>query len=140
LKTNNINSAERFLSMNMTFQQKDETIFQVGSVEYEVQVIVSAKIRIIAHNNSEKEKLIRVLEPGDFLGEMALVDSSPRSTTTISNEDVKIDTPSSKINIRNDRCQHLTVYCICRMNGPYGRIRKKANPFRSLQSLPVFAR
>jgi len=46
--------------------RKTEIIFQEGSVGYEMYVIVSGKIRIIAHSNSKEEKLIRVLEPGDF--------------------------------------------------------------------------
>jgi CRP/FNR family cyclic AMP-dependent transcriptional regulator len=75
--------------------QKTEIIFQEGSVGYEMYVIVSGKIRIIAHSNSKEEKLIRVLEPGDFFGEMALVDSSPRSASAISDEEntelIKID-------------------------------------------------
>ena len=67
--------------------QKNEIIFQEGSVGYEMYVIVSGKIRITAHSNSKKDRLIRVLEPGEFFGEMALVDSSPRSATAISDEE-----------------------------------------------------
>jgi CRP/FNR family transcriptional regulator, cyclic AMP receptor protein len=67
--------------------QKKEVIFQEGSVGYEMYVIVSGKIRITARSNSKKDKLIRVLEPGNFFGEMALVDSSPRSAAAISDEE-----------------------------------------------------
>jgi CRP-like cAMP-binding protein len=66
---------------------KDEIIFQEGSIGYEMYVIVSGKIRITAHSNYKKDRLIRVLEPGEFFGEMALVDSSPRSATAVSDEE-----------------------------------------------------
>ena len=66
--------------------RKNEIIFQEGSVGYEMYVIVSGKIRITAHSDSKNEKIIRILESGDFFGEMALVDSSPRSATAISGE------------------------------------------------------
>jgi len=66
--------------------RKNEIVFQEGSVGYEMYLIVSGKIRITAHANSKNDRIIRVLEPGDFFGEMALVDSSPRSATAISDE------------------------------------------------------
>jgi CRP-like cAMP-binding protein len=66
---------------------KNEIIFQEGSIGCEMYVIVSGKIRITAYSNSKEERLIRVLEPGGFFGEMALVDSSPRSATAVSDEE-----------------------------------------------------
>lgn len=69
----------------------NDIVFKEGSVGYEMYVIVSGKIRITAKSGTGEDKFVRLLDKGDFFGEMALVDSSPRSATaTVYEENTKL--------------------------------------------------
>jgi CRP/FNR family cyclic AMP-dependent transcriptional regulator len=60
---------------------KSEVIFEEGSTGSEMYLIHSGKVLLsVKHDRTQQVPLV-VLNPGDFFGEMALVDDSPRSTT-----------------------------------------------------------
>ena len=46
-------------------------------------IIESGKIRICLGPNTDEEHEIALLEPGDFFGELALIDDHPRSATAV---------------------------------------------------------
>lgn len=59
--------------------QKDDILFEEGDLEKKMYIILSGKILISKGKNIKKR--IAVLGPGEYLGEMALIDSKPRSAT-----------------------------------------------------------
>lgn len=61
--------------------QKSEVIFEEGSNGHEMYLIHSGQVLLSVHKSETEEIPLAVLNPGDFFGEMALVDESPRSTT-----------------------------------------------------------
>ena len=67
--------------------QRSQIVFAEGSVGKEMYVIYSGKVSLHADMASNGGKLLANLEAGDFFGEMALVDDSPRSATAITDED-----------------------------------------------------
>ena len=67
--------------------QKSQVVFAEGSLGKEMYVIYSGKVNLYADMASGKGKLLANIEAGDFFGEMALVDDSPRSATAIVDED-----------------------------------------------------
>jgi CRP/FNR family cyclic AMP-dependent transcriptional regulator len=67
--------------------QKSQVVFAEGSLGKEMYVIYSGKVNLYADMASGKGKLLANIEAGDFFGEMALVDDSPRSATAIADED-----------------------------------------------------
>ena len=67
--------------------RKSEVIFEEGSTGSEMYLIHSGRVLLsVRHDGTEQVPLV-VLNPGDFLGEMALIDDSPRSTTASAVED-----------------------------------------------------
>ncbi len=66
--------------------KKSEVIFEENSQGSEMFVIYSGKVRIFTQEPGYELDL-DFLGSGEFFGEMALVDSSPRSATAIAMED-----------------------------------------------------
>jgi CRP/FNR family cyclic AMP-dependent transcriptional regulator len=50
-------------------------------------IVYSGKVGLYRSDKSERNKLLAIVGAGDFFGEMALVDDSPRSATAIAEED-----------------------------------------------------
>lgn len=66
-----------------------DIVFKEKSIGKEMYVILSGKVKI-TKEKSGKEATIAALEEGDFFGEMALFDNSPRSATAIALGDVRV--------------------------------------------------
>ena len=67
--------------------RKSEIIFEEGSIGSEMYLIHSGRVLLSVRRNQAKQVPLVVLNPGDFFGEMALVDDSPRSTAASAVED-----------------------------------------------------
>ena len=67
--------------------RKSEVIFEEGSTGSEMYLIHSGRVLLSVRRNETQQVPLVVLNPGDFFGEMALVDDSPRSTTVSAVED-----------------------------------------------------
>ncbi len=61
--------------------RRHEVIFHQGDIGDSLQVVVSGAVKIVLPSAEGDEAIIASLGPGDFFGELALLDSSPRSTT-----------------------------------------------------------
>ena len=66
---------------------KSKVIFSEGSRGQEMYVVYSGRVGLYAQTASGYQRLLATIEAGDFFGEMALVDDSPRSATAIAEED-----------------------------------------------------
>jgi CRP/FNR family cyclic AMP-dependent transcriptional regulator len=67
--------------------RKSEIIFEEGSTGSEMYLIHSGRVSLSVRQNEAERVPLVVLDPGDFFGEMALVDDSPRSATASAVED-----------------------------------------------------
>ena len=67
--------------------RKSQVIFEEGSTGSEMYLIHSGRVLLSVRRNETQHVPLVVLNPGDFFGEMALVDDSPRSATASAIED-----------------------------------------------------
>jgi CRP/FNR family cyclic AMP-dependent transcriptional regulator len=67
--------------------RKSEVIFEEGSGGSEMYLIHSGRVLLSVRQSETREVPLAFLSPGDFFGEMALVDDSPRSATASAVED-----------------------------------------------------
>ena len=74
-----------FTKFLRTYQESD-IIFEGNSLGSEMYVIHSGKVRLTTKKMG-RDVILATLGPGEFFGEMALVDSSPRTATAIAAED-----------------------------------------------------
>jgi CRP/FNR family transcriptional regulator, cyclic AMP receptor protein len=61
--------------------RRNEVIFHQGDIGDSLQVVVSGGVKIVLPSQEGDEAIIASLRPGEFFGELALLDGSPRSTT-----------------------------------------------------------
>lgn len=66
---------------------KSEIVFEQGSTGSEMYLIHRGKVLLSVRQDETEQIPLAVLTPGDFFGEMALVDDSPRSATASAVED-----------------------------------------------------
>ncbi len=69
---------------------KDTVIFREGDPGDWCFLIISGQVRISKFIPNIGEEALAVLKPGDYFGEMALIDSFPRSAHAIANEDAEV--------------------------------------------------
>jgi CRP-like cAMP-binding protein len=68
-----------------TFQDL-EVIFQEGSYGDEMYIVHSGVVKLLK-NSTGREIIIASIQPGEFFGEMALVDNAPRSVSAVAGAD-----------------------------------------------------
>lgn len=65
---------------------KDHTIVEENEIGETLFMILSGKVKVVNIGPDGKEVILSVLGPGEFFGEMSLLDDEPRSATVISME------------------------------------------------------
>lgn len=61
--------------------RRNEVIFHQGDPGDSLQVVAAGAVKIVLPSSEGEEAIIATLRPGDFFGELALLDGGPRSAT-----------------------------------------------------------
>jgi CRP/FNR family cyclic AMP-dependent transcriptional regulator len=69
--------------------RRNEVIFHQDDVGDSLHIVVSGAVKIVLPSPDGEEAIIATLKPGDFFGELALLDGSPRSTTATAMENTE---------------------------------------------------
>ena len=70
--------------------RKSEIIFEEGSSGSEMYLIHTGSVALTTKRDGSSPVTMAVLKPGDFFGEMALVDDDPRSLSAVAIEDTQL--------------------------------------------------
>jgi CRP-like cAMP-binding protein len=81
--------------------ERDETIFAMQEPADGLYVIATGRVKVCVSSSGGKELILATLGPGQFFGEMALLDDAPRSATVIA------QLPSSAYRIRRQDFEQL---------------------------------
>lgn len=65
-------------------------VFKQGEKSAFLSVICSGRVNIVKEKSNHSEKVIATLGPGNFLGEMALIDGEPRSAMVVTHTPVEL--------------------------------------------------
>jgi len=88
LKKNELREFERIIHQRR--YDKDEVIFYEGEPGLGMYIIESGSIKIYKDYDKKTREELATLSNGDFCGEMALLDESPRSATAVAAEETKL--------------------------------------------------
>jgi CRP-like cAMP-binding protein len=88
LSVNELEKIEKISSMEVF--AKDSVIFREGEPGDRCFVITNGEVRISKFIPNIGEEALAVLKPGDYFGEMSLIDNFPRSAHAIANTDVAL--------------------------------------------------
>lgn len=69
--------------------RRNEVIFHQGDPGDSLHVVATGAVKIVLPSPSGDEAIIATLQPGDFFGELALLDGAPRSATATAVESVE---------------------------------------------------
>lgn len=86
---NDLTQAELDQIIALAYQKsfkKEEAVFQEGEIGDAFYIVDSGQIRISTMVPGVGEEALKILKPGDYFGEMALIDDFPRSAAAIAHE------------------------------------------------------
>jgi len=58
-----------------------EVVFREGDTGRELYVLLQGEMEVIKHSKSQRESCVAIFGPGDWFGEMSILDVMPRSAT-----------------------------------------------------------
>src|SRR3972149_4095732 len=71
-------------------RKTEEVVFKEGDVGDKFYIILSGEVRVMKPITTLGNEALAILKPGDFFGEMALIDDSPRSASVISSTETTL--------------------------------------------------
>lgn len=81
--------------------RRGETIFHLGDPGDALFIVASGAVKIVLPSETGDEAILATLRPGDFFGELALLDGAPRSATAVALE------PTETLVLPRDRFREL---------------------------------
>ena len=117
---------------------KDDVIFHADESGDVFCVIREGKVKITMISPEGKEIILSMMGPGDFFGEMALIDDEPRSATVVAMEPLEVFTiwRTDFLEILKDNFS-ITRKILAELSR---RVRRMSNRIESLATMDVYGR
>jgi CRP/FNR family transcriptional regulator, cyclic AMP receptor protein len=117
---------------------KDDVIFHADESGDVFCVIREGKVKITMISPEGKEIILSMMGPGDFFGEMALLDDEPRSATVVAMEPLEVVTiwRTDFLEIMKDNFG-ITKKIMAELSR---RVRRMSNRIESLATMDVYGR
>jgi CRP/FNR family cyclic AMP-dependent transcriptional regulator len=117
---------------------KDDVIFHEDESGDVFCVIREGKVKITMISPEGKEIILSMMGPGDFFGEMALLDDEPRSATVVATESLEVVTiwRTDFLEIMKDNFS-ITRKIMAELSR---RVRRMSNRIESLATMDVYGR
>ena len=117
---------------------KGRTIVAEGDPSQALYLLLSGRAKVQRSDTEGKEVILAVLGPGEFFGEMSLVDDEPRSASVITLE------PCDFLEIGKESFHQMMLQsneiCLAVMRGLVERLREADRKIETLALLDVYGR
>ncbi len=116
---------------------RNTVLFSKGDTSDSLYIICSGKVKVIINDQEGKEVILSMLGPGEFCGEMALLDGQPRSACVMTKE------PSELLIISKDDFMRIfssNPLAFGLLKGLIQRLREANKQIESLALLDVYGR
>lgn len=117
---------------------KGSMVFQEGDGGDDLFVIMSGRVKVVLEGEQGQEVTLAILEEGNFFGEMALLESVPRSATVITLEPcqfLQLDQNSFFVLLQNHPSMGVKI-----LKNLSSRLRAASEKIRSLVMVDVYGR
>ena len=113
-------------------------ILGVGDPTDSLYILISGRIKVFMSDLDGKEVILAILGPNEFVGEMGLIDNSPRSANVVALEPCEI-VCISKADFKRCLADNFEM-AMTVMRGLVKRLREADNQIGSLALMDVFGR
>ena len=117
---------------------KNRTILKAGDPTDSLYIVIAGRIKVQMSDDEGKEVILSVLGPGDFFGEMGLIDGAPRAASVVTLEQCEFVTVSKEDFHAILKDNHEMGMVI--MRGLVKRLREADRKIESLALLDVYGR
>ncbi len=118
--------------------RKSTIVFGQGDESDSLYILLSGRLRVFVSDDYGKEVILGYLKPGEYVGELALIDREPRSASVITMEESRLSMIShrdfSELLAANPQISSNIMATLAR------RARALANSVGSLALLDVYGR
>jgi CRP/FNR family cyclic AMP-dependent transcriptional regulator len=113
-------------------------ILGVGDPTDSLYILISGRIKVFMSDLDGKEVILAILGPNEFVGEMGLIDNSPRSANVVALEPCEV-VCISKADFKRCLADNFEM-AMTVMRGLVKRLREADNQIGSLALMDVFGR
>jgi len=114
------------------------TIIAAGDMTDSLYVVISGRLKVMMSDDEGREVILSILGPGEFFGEMGLLDDSPRSASVITLEPCELLT-LSKRDFKKCLAENFDM-AMTMMRGLVKRLREADRKIGSLALMDVYGR
>jgi len=137
----NLSPAQSSLVANLISKKRykrGELLIEEGKTSYALFVILSGKVRVLSQDERGREVIMAVLDAGDCVGEMSLIDGEPHSAT------VRAEAQTDVLVLNREaflRCMRENIQLAeAVMAGLVRRLRRANKQIQSLALMDVYGR
>ena len=130
----------RMLTMVVTRKSapRSTTIMAGGDPTDSLYIVLSGRLKVMMSDSEGKEVILSILGPGEFFGEMGLIDDEPRSATVITIEPCEL-LSIAKRDFKKALAENFEM-TMAVMRGLVKRLREADRKIGSLALLDVYGR
>jgi CRP/FNR family transcriptional regulator, cyclic AMP receptor protein len=117
---------------------RSTTIMAGGDPTDSLYIVLSGRLKVMMSDAEGKEVILSILGPGEFFGEMGLIDDEPRSATVVTIEPCEL-LSIAKRDFKKCMAENFEM-CQAVMRGLVKRLREADRKIGSLALLDVYGR
>lgn len=114
------------------------TIMGAGDATDSLYIVLSGRLKVMMSDSEGKEVILAILGPGEFFGEMGLIDDEPRSASVVTLESCEL-LSIAKRDFRKCLAENFEM-SMAVMRGLVRRLREADRKIGSLALLDVYGR